>query len=160
MDGDEPIGVEAACELDGEEVVREGCCAALGVEGVWGVEGDGAERTANELLAMGAGLFCGECAESGHALIHNGRRDGLLGVENPGAGAWAGREREEMEIAEGQRTDDFQRLLKLAVGFTGEAGHDVGTEGEIGAGGAEERVNPGLVMPGAVATVHAAEDGV
>ena len=85
---------------------------------------------------------------------------GVSGMERPCRRAGARRKRKQVQIAEGQRADEFQRLFELAIRFAGKADHDVGAEGEVGAGGAEERGNLFRVVPGAVAAMHAAQHGV
>ena len=159
-DGDGLVGGKHNVEFNGEEVFREGGGAPVDGERWRRVQGERGERDAEELLAVGALLFLGELAEDGHALFNDGRGDGVGSVEGPGAGVGARRKRKQVQIAEGQGAEEFEGLVEFAVGFAGEADHDIGAEGERGTGGAEERVDLLRVVPGAIASVHPAEDGI
>ena len=159
-DGDGLVGGKRGVYFDGEEILCQRDGTAEGGEPGRRVEGECGERAADELLAVSALLLLGELAERGHALFDDRRGHGVCSVEGPGAGVGARRKRKEMEVTEGQSAKEGKRLVEFAIGFTGEAGHDVGAEGERGAGGAEDGFDLLRVVPGAVAAVHAAEDGV
>ena len=159
-DGDGLVGGEMCVEFDREEVICEGEDAAAGRERCRRVQGERGERRADELLAVGLLLLLGELAQGGHAVFNNGEWHGVGCVECPGARVGARGERKQVQIAEGQGAKEAEGLVELAIGFTGEAGHDVGAEGERGTGGAKERFNLLLVVPGAIAAVHTAQDGV
>lgn len=154
------IGGVRAFELDGEKVVGQGGGAALGGELGRGVEGEGGQGLAEELAAVRAGFFLAEAAETGHALVEERGGDGRLAMEGLGRGSGTGREGEEVEIAEGKLTEQGEGLVEFAVGFAGEADENVGAEGEGGPGGLEQSLDLGPVVPGAVAAVHTAEQGV
>jgi hypothetical protein len=122
-------------------------------------EGDGGEGASEELSPEGAGFFCDEVAEGGHAFVDGSGGDGILAVEFPGGRGGARGEREEMEVGEGLCGDEVVTLTEEGVGFAGESDHDVGTDGGVGEEGADLCEALG-VMPGAIAAIHAAEDGV
>ena len=64
-----------------------------------------------------------------------------------------------MQVGERLRGDEAIALIEEGVGFSGEADHDVGSDGGVG----EKFANGGEalgVVPGAIAAVHAAEDRV
>jgi len=109
---------------------------------------------------MRASFSGGEGAQGGHTLIDCLRGDGRGSVQGPSARAGARREREEMQIAEGEGADEGERLLEFCVGFAGEADHYIGAQGEERASGEQEGLNFFGVVPGAVAAVHAAQHGV
>ncbi len=159
-DDDGLVGGELCVKFNGEEVFCEGGRPSASGELRRCVQGEGGERGAEELLAVGTLLLLGELAESGHALFNDGGWHGVGCVQGPGAGVGARGKREEMEIAARQGAEEAEGLGELAIGLAGEAGHDVGSEGERGTGGAEERFDLLRVVPGAIAAVHAAEDGV
>ena len=103
---------------------------------------DGGEPAADETGAMGACLFGGEGAKSGHALFNAVRRDGRGGMQRPCPRAWPRRKRKQMQIAEGQAANEGERLFELAIGFAGKAHHHVCAQREIGAGGAQQATQP------------------
>ncbi len=138
-----------------QEVVGHGVGGAIRGS----VHGDGGEGAAEEALAEGAGLFRDEGAQGGHALLHGAGRDRLPAVQLPGRRAGTRRKREEVEIGEGLCGDEVVALLKERVGFAREADHDVGADGGVGEQSADGG-QPLGVMPGAIAAVHAAQDGV
>ena len=124
------------------------------------MESDGFQLGPDELSAMTAGLFRGEGAEGGDPLVNYTRGDGRLGVKCACTGAGARREREEMQVAKGKAADKIVRLLKLAVGLAGEACHDVCTKRECGTSSSKQLLDLLSVVPGTIAAVHAAKDGV
>ena len=81
-------------------------------------------------------------------------------VQCPAPRAGPRRKREQVQITEGQRANEGDGLLELGFGFAGKAHHDVGAQGQLRAGGAQQRGNLFGVVPGAVAAVHAAQHGV
>src|ERR1017187_4712105 len=78
----------------------------------------------------------------------------------PTGSAGAGREREEMEVGKGLRGKEVVGFAKFRFRFAGEADHDIRAESECWARGFEEGSCFVGVVPGAVATMHAAENGV
>ena len=118
---------------------------------------DGGKLAADEAAAVDAHLLGGEGAERGHAFFNGGWRYGRCGMKRPAGCARPRRKGKQVKIAERQRAHEGERLLKLAIGLAGEAGHDIRAEGEIGAGGAEERGDFVRVVPGPVTAVHAAQ---
>lgn len=156
---DEAIGRDGlgVCggESELEEVTGDGFCGAVGAD----LDSDGGERAAEEAGAEGVGFCCDEGAERGHALLNGASGDGIFAVEFPGAGIGARGEREEVEVGKGLRGNEIAAFLEEGVGFAGKADHDVGADGGIG----EQSANGGEalgVVPGAIAAVHAAQDGV
>ena len=65
-----------------------------------------------------------------------------------------------MQIAEGQRAHQRQRLLELGVGLAGKAHHHVRAQRQLRPGGTHQRLNLLRVVPGPVAPVHAAQHSV
>lgn len=163
-DRDQAIGGQGLVEFHGEEVGGEGTGpghgTAEGGDGGRRVEGDRRKRAAKETAAMGEALFLGELAEGGHALADDRGGHRICGVEGPAARAGARREREEMEITEGQTADESEGFVELVVGFAGESGHHIRAECEIRACGGENVGGLLLVVPGAVTPVHAAKNRV
>ena len=152
---DEAIGGEGLVDGQLEEVVGDGCCRSVGV----GFDGDGGESAAEEAGAEGEEFFGDEGTEGGHAVVHDASGDGVLAVEFRGGRAGSRGEWEEMEVGEGLRGDEVVALAEERVGFAGESDHDVGADGGVG----EKLANRGEffgVVPGTIAAVHAAEDGV
>ncbi len=150
-DGLTVFGIEG--EL--EEVVGDGGGGGVGV----GLDGDGGEDAAAEAGTEGTGFFGDEAAEGGHPFVNGARGDRILAVKVPGGRAGACGELEEMQVGERLRGDEAVALVEEGCGFAGETDHDVGADDGVG----EELTDLGEalgVMPGAIAAVHAAEDGV
>jgi len=64
-----------------------------------------------------------------------------------------------MQVGKGLGRDEVEAFAEERVGLAGEADHDIGTDGGVG----EERADGAEalgVVPGAVAAMHAAEDGI
>jgi hypothetical protein len=159
-DGEQGVGGVEAGDFNGQEVVGEGGGMAAGNQIGRGVERDGWERLPEELTAVGEREFVGERAEAGHALVDDRRGDGAGGVESLAGSSRTWGKGKEMEIAERERAEEGTGFFEFGVGFAGKASHDIGAEGERGAGGAQESFDFFGVVPGAVAAVHTAEHGV
>ena len=156
----ELIRWELAAEVNGKEVLGEGGGGTSGSKRGGCMERDDVEFAADEAAAMDAGLLGGEGAERGHAFFNGGRRYGGGGVKRPARRARPRRKGKQMQITERQRADEGERLLKLVISLAGETHHDICAEGEIGAGGPQERRDFVRVVPGPVTAVHAAQHGV
>ncbi len=64
-----------------------------------------------------------------------------------------------MQIGEGQPLDERARLLEILVALAREADHDVGPDGGLWHGFVDA-LDAVLVVPGAVAAMHQAQDAV
>ena len=65
-----------------------------------------------------------------------------------------------MQVAEGKAADELQVSSNSRSVLAGKADHDVGAEGQLGAGGVKQGRDFLGVVPGPVAAVHAAQHGV
>ena len=137
---------------------REG--AAIDGERERRVERDGGDFAAEQESAMVVSLLGGEIAQHIHTLMNDALGNGLALVQLPTRCGGARRERKQMQVAERKRADEGNSLVELGVGLAGEADHDVGAEGELGASGGDQRLNLLRVMPGAIAAMHAAQNSV
>src|SRR6266567_5313032 len=143
-------------DLYGKEVFRKRSGATKRPDGLGRVERDGIERAPREPLPMGLRLITGECDKNRLALCNCRWRDRRLRVHGPSTGSRAGRKWKYVEIAEWKVADEPAGLVEFAVRFPGEADHDVGAEGEVGAHGIQNGRDLLSVVPRAIAAVHAA----
>ena len=65
-----------------------------------------------------------------------------------------------MQVAEGQRLEQRQRLLEFSVGFAGKAHHHVRAQGQRRTGSAHQRGNLFCVVPGPVAPMHSPQNRI
>ena len=91
--------------------------------------------------------------------MNGARGDGILAVEFPGGSAGSRGKRKQVQVGKRLGGDEVVAFLEERVGFAGESDHDVGADGGIGQQRADLCEALG-VMPGTIAAVHAAEDGV
>src|SRR6266568_5179582 len=102
-------------------------------------------------------LFASQGAESCHALFEGRGWNRIFGVERPGARIWPWGERKQVQVAEGQRSNECHCLFEFGVGLAWEASHHVGAQCQRWSGCVYESLDLFLVVPGTVAAMHAAE---
>jgi len=108
-------------------------------------------------VAEGGGFAFAERTELAGAALDGGA--GNLVRESRGSGAGTLGVRENVEIGEGQLFDEGERGGVVCLGFAGESGDDVGTDGGVREAFVDERDAAGVVF-GAIPAVHGGEDAV
>ena len=121
------------------------------------MEGEDAESAAKLGTAEGGGFGFGERAEFAGAAFDDLRRD-LIGVRG-GFGAGAGGIGEDVKIGEGTLFDEGESGGVIGIGFTWEAGDDVGADGGVGEAVVDQLDAAGVVL-GAIPAVHGGENAV
>ena len=159
-DAQETVCGQLAIDFDGEKISGEGRGPAEGHERGRRVQRDGLQFPSYKPLAMSPAFLRGKGAERSHAICHDCVRDRRLGMKRPCARPGPRRKGKQMEVAEGQIAHEVEGLREFGVCFAGKADHNVGSDGEVRAGGAEQRFDFLDVVPGPVTAEHAAEHGV
>jgi hypothetical protein len=120
-------------------------------------QGEDAEGAAELGLAEGGGFGFAEGAEFAGAALDDGAGDFVRKGGGFGAGTLG--KREDVEIGEGERFDEGESSGVVLVGFAGEAGDDVGTDGGVGEAFADE-FDAASVMLGTIPAVHGGENTI
>src|SRR5437660_12455497 len=121
------------------------------------MKGEDAEGAADLGLTEGGGFGFPKGAEFAGTAFDDGARDFVR--KRGGFGTRALRERENVEIGEGEALDEGERGGVIVFGFAGKTGDEVGAEGRVWEAFAHEFDAAGIVL-GAIPAVHGGEDAV
>src|SRR5437660_2892277 len=121
------------------------------------MKGEDAEGAADLGLTEGGGFGFPKGAEFAGTAFDDGARDFVR--KRGGFGARALRERENVEIGEGEALDEGDRGGVIIFGFAGETGDDVGADGRVWEAFADEFDAAGIVLR-AIPAVHGGKDAV